>query len=85
MCIGMAPPAGCSYSSHSLSIGSLTEIILLSESTVAVLPTYEWSHTSEGMASIYFDRRIPLFVKFVFSPTWDMEGVTRSILFLLYG
>lgn len=59
-CCGIRPPINGTYSSHSLRIGSLTERILLGESTTELLASYDWAHTSDGMLSVYFDRRIRL-------------------------
>lgn len=57
-CVSVQPPPGCNFSSHSMRLGSLTERILLGGSVTELLALYDWKFSSQGMFSVYFDRRI---------------------------
>ena len=53
-------PEGCCYSTHSMRLGSLTERILCGGHAIALLALYDWAYSSQGMLSVYFDRRITI-------------------------
>jgi hypothetical protein len=56
--LGVVAPRGGKYTSHSLRVGAHTEQVLLGWPLEVRLARFGWKHSSQEMASLYFDRTI---------------------------
>lgn len=54
----IAAPDGCSYSSHSLRIGSLSERLHVATNMAQLMAWYDWRMGSMEMLLTYGDRRV---------------------------
>lgn len=58
--LGISPPEGGTFTSHSLRIGSHTEQVLMGIPLEVRLARFGWGPRSEEMAALYFDRTMRL-------------------------